>query len=155
MYEVNVNAEPEHFLDWDKPLSEQHPVVRQALNDIGVAPPGASFTVRPVEGGHVVDFVDGNNKFTTSRVYQSAEDAQRQASITMKMMNRDPTGAEMVRQNQGIEAKLAEAGIPGIRYLDAGSRRAGEGSRNTVVFGLAGLMAGGGAAALGGQGQQQ
>ena len=56
-------------------------------------------------------------------------------------------------------------GVPGIRYLDAGSRGAGEGSRNTVVssirptmdivrrYGLAGLMAGGGAAALGGQGE--
>ena len=61
---------------------------------------------------------------------------------------------------------LQQAGIPGIRYLDAGSRGAGEGSRNTVVFdpatmevirryGLAGLMAGGGAAALGGQQRQQ
>lgn len=30
--------------------------------------------------------------------------------------------------------KLREAGIPGIRYLDQGSRTAGEGSRNYVVF---------------------
>jgi len=29
---------------------------------------------------------------------------------------------------------LREAGIPGIKYLDAGSRSAGEGSRNFVVF---------------------
>jgi hypothetical protein len=52
-------------------------------------------------------------------------------------------------------AALREAGIPGIRYLDAGSRGAGEGSMNAVVFdpatmeiirryGLAGLMLGGG-----------
>ena len=34
MYEVQVNADPAHFLDWDKPLSEQHPVVQQALTDI-------------------------------------------------------------------------------------------------------------------------
>ena len=31
-------------------------------------------------------------------------------------------------------AALAEAGIPGIRYLDGGSRTAGEGSRNVVMF---------------------
>ena len=30
MYEVNVIADPAKFLDWDKPLSEQHPDV-QAL----------------------------------------------------------------------------------------------------------------------------
>jgi hypothetical protein len=29
---------------------------------------------------------------------------------------------------------MQEAGIPGIRYLDAGSRGAGDGSRNYVVF---------------------
>ena len=28
MYQVNIGADPEHFLDWDKPLSEQHPVVQ-------------------------------------------------------------------------------------------------------------------------------
>jgi hypothetical protein len=155
MYEVNVAADPEKFLHWDKPLSEQHPAVRKALNDIGVAPPNASYTVRPVEGGHVVDYVDGNNQFSTSRVYKSAEDADRQASITMKMMNRDPTGAELVRQNQGIEAKLKDAGVPGIRYLDASSRTKEKGTHNAVIFdpatmeiirryGLAGLMLGGG-----------
>ena len=53
-------------------------------------------------------------------------------------------------------------GIPGIRYLDQGSRSTGEGSRNHVVFddatieilrkyGVAGLIAGGGAAAAGQQ----
>src|SRR5690606_34436898 len=31
-------------------------------------------------------------------------------------------------------AALREAGIPGIRYLDQGSRAAGEGSYNYVVF---------------------
>jgi uncharacterized membrane protein YfhO len=29
---------------------------------------------------------------------------------------------------------MREAGIPGIRYLDQGSRTAGDGSRNYVVF---------------------
>ena len=31
-------------------------------------------------------------------------------------------------------AGLLQEGIPGIRYLDAGSRGAGDGSRNYVVF---------------------
>jgi hypothetical protein len=81
------------------------------------------------------------------------------------------TNREMASK-QGDPAAMAsealrQAGIPGIRYLDQGSRGAGEGSHNYVVFdantmniirryGLAGLMAGGGAAALGGtQGQSQ
>ncbi len=31
MYEVQVNADPEHFLHWDKPLSEQHPDVQEHI----------------------------------------------------------------------------------------------------------------------------
>jgi hypothetical protein len=54
---------------------------------------------------------------------------------------------------------LSDAGIPGVRYLDQGSRGAGEGTSNYVVFdaalieilkkyGLTGLLAGGGATYL-------
>jgi hypothetical protein len=31
MYEVNINADPEHFIDWDKSLEEQTPFVRERL----------------------------------------------------------------------------------------------------------------------------
>ena len=34
MYEVNINADSEHFLDWDKPLSEQHPKVQESLERV-------------------------------------------------------------------------------------------------------------------------
>ena len=36
--------------------------------------------------------------------------------------------------NAGASQKLREAGIPGIRYLDQGSRDSGKGTRNFVVF---------------------
>jgi hypothetical protein len=35
MYEVSIAADPEHFLDWDKPLSEQHPKVQGAFSGHG------------------------------------------------------------------------------------------------------------------------
>ena len=36
---------------------------------------------------------------------------------------------------------LRDAGIPGIRYLDGGSRKSGEGTYNYVVFpGMEGLL---------------
>jgi len=35
MYEVGINAEPEHFVDWDKPLTDQ-PQIAQKLLDAGV-----------------------------------------------------------------------------------------------------------------------
>jgi hypothetical protein len=57
-------------------------------------------------------------------------------------------------------AALREAGIPGIQYLDAGSRAAGDGTRNYVMFddklidilrryGIAGTLGGGAAATAG------
>ena len=140
MYEVQVNADPAHFLDWDKPLSEQHPKVQDAIN--GLADNSVALSQRMAEAQKNNIPLTGNDVVSTLARAGNFGDPR-------------------------IAAALQKAGIPGIRYLDAGSRGAGEGSRNSVVFnpanmeiirkyGLAGLMAGGGAAALSGQqGQQQ
>jgi GNAT superfamily N-acetyltransferase len=46
-----------------------------------------------------------------------------------------PGGPAMPTQRAPeISARLLEAGVPGIRYLDGGSRTAGEGSSNYVLF---------------------
>jgi hypothetical protein len=74
-------------------------------------------------------------------------------------MARGPNG------DVGASQRLQDAGIPGISYLDAGSRGVGTGTKNHVVFdaktidilrkyGIAGLIAGGGAAAAATQQQQ-
>jgi hypothetical protein len=177
MYEVNINAPPEHFLDWDKPLSEQSQHVQDTLGQLGITPP-PKYSVRSVDGGHVVDFQHGDQQWTVPRVYQSADEAARQAEITKQLMSGNPTGREVLDYligpgQQGRVAAhadaadiLRDAGIPGIRYLDAGSRAGGEGTRNTVIFdpatieilrkyGIAGLMAGGAGAIAGTQQPQQ
>lgn len=46
LYEVRINAEPEQFLDWDKPLSQQSDGVRKALEAVGYFGEGR----RPSEG---------------------------------------------------------------------------------------------------------
>ncbi len=53
----------------------------------------------------------------------------------------DPTGQQLVQalQRMGLEGRkgserLRDAGIPGVRYLDGGSRGAGTGTSNFVVF---------------------
>ena len=49
----------------------------------------------------------------------------------------DPTGGqiiEMLGHGPTASNRLKEYGIPGIKYLDQGSRQAGEGTRNFVVF---------------------
>jgi hypothetical protein len=105
MYQVGINANPDHFLDWDKPLSEQHPVVQGALNK-------AADSLRPG--------------------FQMPLDDRRGSSgyMDLGLLSKRPA-SEM--QDAATQA-LQDAGIPGIKYLDAGSRGAGDGTRNYVVF---------------------
>jgi hypothetical protein len=91
-----------HFLDWDKPLSEQSPEVQAALAKLDpdtYHPSGDDFD--PSEVGQMV----------YSRIPRGA------------------SGDPRIPSN-----RLRELGIPGIRYLDGGSRGAGQGTSNYVTF---------------------
>jgi hypothetical protein len=77
MYEVNINASPDDFLDWDKPLSEQSEKVRGGVRSAyGPVPDNAKFGSYDLPG------------------------------------KPEPVHTKMMK----------DAGIPGIRYLDQGSR---------------------------------
>jgi hypothetical protein len=186
MYEVNIAADPEHFLHWDKPLSEQHPVVQQAVKDAGLVDPSPRVewqgdpslwelhqNGRPT-GTMLEDAGDGrtyneivNGKLTGSIPKQSVDAWKDMHAQSLRDAYRepDPTGRDLIKNNPGIEKELHTIGLPGIRYLDQGSRGAGQGTHNYVVFdaktidilrkyGIAGLIAGAGAAAAGTQQQQ-
>lgn len=113
MYEVNIDADPNAFLDWDKPLSEQSEKVKdaayKAMTEIGLGPTIANYII--------------NNK-TGSDLMNTLARGSYQPNKLM------PDGAQSARASNG----LFSAGIPGIKYLDAGSRGAGDGTRNYVVF---------------------
>lgn len=104
-----VDLPDEHIakmLDWDKPLSQQPEVVKQALGGIeSKFPEIADFNLR------------------------KWMDADPLASTWHNVLQRD-LGADPAM----ITSTLKERGIPGIRYLDGGSRGAGQGSSNFVVF---------------------
>jgi hypothetical protein len=103
MYEVHINAHPEHFIDWDAPISEQHPDVWQKLVR------GPSFIKDAVKDG-----------IANEKTYGDIHGA---------IVAKHPRG------QQGVSEHMAEMGIPGIRYLDAGSRRDNETpTHNYVVF---------------------
>jgi hypothetical protein len=97
-YEVNINADPEHFLDWDKPLSEQHPKVQPLL-------------------------AEAVKKEAYNRALAATSKAR---ADELWSMVKDPSQApagfaqELLRKPEFV-AQLREAGIPGIRYLDQGS----------------------------------
>ena len=97
-YLYKVDLPDEHIakmLDWDKPLSQQHPDVQTAF------------------GG----------------------------KLTPEGLKADPPGSALYNSlignwdKQSVASdQLFNAGIPGIRYLDGGSRGTGAGTSNYVVF---------------------
>lgn len=109
MYEVKINAHPDHFLDWDKPLQDQ-PYVMKKLVEAGVIHPDGELTFMynesPRRGGEMYERLTSPlaGKLTGGKSQKHASDF------------------------------LHGIGIKGIKYLDAGSRDTGEGSRNYVVF---------------------
>ncbi len=167
MYEVNIRANPENFLDWEKPISEQSPMVRDALSKAGI---------------NKKDIFGGDAWFRAQRIkgYAVKQDPAGQwgpgantLEESLAMVDGDKS---RVRPLAGVtpedrSAALRDAGIPGIKYFDARARAAGEEARNYVVFdenlidilrkyGLVPGMIGGGAAAgsfglLGPEGQSE
>lgn len=117
LYEVRINAEPEDFLDWDKPLSEQSEKVQALFPD---APPDT-------QGMELMRMAQGLNARTRPK---TTGDPMRD----FISQGWHDLGARDGTKRGASETALREAGIPGIRYLDQGSRTAGEGSRNYVVF---------------------
>lgn len=142
MYQVDINADPEHFLDWDKPLFQQSPHVQQSLQGMGFkTDPQRVWKVEETKGGN---FTVRNHWGESVGTFKSREAAE--AKATAGMTDADAHGGMGVYSQLGgntaygdldkgeASRKLNEAGIPGIKYLDQGSRTAGDGSRNFVVF---------------------
>lgn len=145
MYEVQINADPNDFLDWDKPLSEQP----QVLQRLGMS-------ARPEDEIHdeaLRLMTEGNAREPGKMWFDYPELQARIDELQGELDRRAPnmSGQEFYRGgadgdvsnilsqmgygNPEVQTQaLREAGIPGIRYLDAGSRGAREGSRNYVVF---------------------
>jgi len=93
MYQVAIKAPPEHFLDWDKPLSEQSPeakiAVQRLASEIGAK-----------------DYRTSGQGLIESL-----------GSALMRKEGLSPNDARAA-----VSTRLREAGIPGIKYLDQGSR---------------------------------
>lgn len=108
LYHTELDVEPEDLLDWDKPLSEQSEKVKAAIRRIGDVNRNA-FRKAELERW----MADDSDFFSGARLLD----------VLQGDFGRD-----------GVSAALREAGIPGIRYLDQGSRGAGQGSSNYVIF---------------------
>ena len=133
MYEVNIYADPDDFLDWDRPLSEQPQKIRQQLSE------GLGRNALDKTGQDIVKEFSGFDPMVNvaRKQGESAEEllplvfpdaTPEQIEIAIKTARFKRPGDEIASE------LLRQRGIPGIKYLDGGSRAAGEGSRNYVVF---------------------
>jgi hypothetical protein len=115
MYEVRINAHPDHFLDWDKPLNEQSEHVQNAIKSIA-----NSVDVDPFE--HLA-LASSIGKHPRSQDY-----SPRGNDLYNDL-------EEIIGDKTKVSDLLHQNGLRGIRYLDAGSRKdTDQPTRNYVVF---------------------
>jgi hypothetical protein len=101
---------PQHFLDWDKPLSNDSPQhIKDAFNKLHQ------------------DYPDLKEK-----LFQAYREG-RAGDHYYSLLNDYAKTGDLAKNQEFAAKALRDAGIPGIRYLDAGSRGAG-GTSNYVVF---------------------
>jgi hypothetical protein len=165
MYEVDIDATPDDFLDYDKPLSEQSDRVKEALGIKGqqnklLALQEKSNELQAlydkalsnVPSNPSFDDLFGDSAALRSQGELLTEKNRIDEEIKLLTTPKDfqlgdrkiPirvqdyfSGANLI-QGQGaaseISKQLLDKGIKGIKYLDQGSRAAGKGTSNYVVF---------------------
>jgi hypothetical protein len=155
LYEVSIDVEPDQLLDWDKTLSDQPEKVKTALAENGLfnsslaeqwlSASDGSFEKAIKNAREQLSNLENNPGYPSRHGINDVADAvsQLQSGFTrykrlanMYVESGDPIGpqlSEFLKDRGGVET-LVKAGVPGIRYLDQGSRGSGEGTRNIVVF---------------------
>lgn len=143
LYEVNINAKPDELLDWDAPEWRQPEAVKRLLKD------KAGYRSEQLQAPMPRINETKTGKFTALNVWGEpigtfAEKAKAEAK-SLAAHHRQHGGMLAYQKLGGnsiyshldtgeASRALREAGVPGLRYLDQGSRGAGDGTRNYVVF---------------------
>jgi hypothetical protein len=120
LYKVRLTADRSKLLDWDKEIGDQphlvkmlddHPDLKQALEDE----------------------LDDHMMSTDLDVYTGRElyHMLRRHASEGALPGDEGLGGD---DNKEVGEFLKRAGLHGVQYLDASSRKAGEGTRNYVVF---------------------
>ena len=119
-YQVRVKANPEHFLDWNAPLSEQNSAIQEFAKNADIS-----------------HLKSGNR----SRVKMERFKNNQERSHDL-LTGRDLMTALMKsydKHDPETSMQMLSAGIPGIKYFDRDFNRPGfapegEGTRNYVIF---------------------
>ena len=132
LYKVDLPDEQiAKMLDWDKPLSQQV--------DLGqkISPESLGLTYKQLENGNHA-FVNSEGKILGNLQKNGSKESFTKNWIENVLQGSGRDLYNQLGQGMGGGAKVSEAlrqaGIPGIRYLDQGSRAGGKGTSNFVVF---------------------
>ena len=150
LYSVEIPND-DALLDWDKPLSEQPQVVRDALKRrvTDVAPfdgldMGGNARLRDNREGQIDSSRFDPWILESTTANGASMFGLSQADVDRMLGDRDAkdlTGQQIYTRlvaergsQQAASEYLLSIGIPGLRYLDGGSRADGDGTRNYVIW---------------------
>lgn len=129
LYKVDLAPNHEDFLHWDKPLSEQSPQVQAALAKL------------PSEAwGGINEELDSRMMATLGDTPWAESDFSGRDLYQSLIRNREGLPAHPAEYDREVAPPelvshiLNQAGLPGIAYLDQGSRTSGQGTHNYVMF---------------------
>jgi hypothetical protein len=122
MYEVRINAHPDHFLDWDAPVYEQPQFIQDAVKkSLDYAKENAANGPSALSGMFV------NSERSAIQAHSDTY-LEHDGAVIQNMLER-------VLGAQGTSDALAQHGVKGIKYFDVGSRGQG-GSPNAIRHNL-------------------
>ena len=135
LYKVELDVDDSNLLDWDKPLSEQSKIIQEA-----VIPKIVSEFQKIKEAREAIIQRGtrlGGRPFRPGELEQLQKPMPDPLSITGKaayVYVTNSFGGRPAEDSPKASNFLLSQGVNGIRYFDAFSRGAGEGTHNYVVF---------------------
>lgn len=121
-YELEIQHPESSLLDWDAPIYKQPDVVLNALDRLGMP------TTRDSS-------VAGADAALMRSAYGTPSPGALSGSVIYKVLGNSQLPVSEAERYRAASERLLSAGVPGIRYLDQGSRHSGpSGTRNYVMF---------------------
>ena len=119
-YTVELLPDEADFLDWDAPLKDQSLKVKAALKLILAQLPDGLITRLEEISNEEHGLLTGGEAFTAMRNWTKESPLSK-------------LGEDLIPDHEASDY-LLKSGIPGIKYLDSGSRDEGTGTSNFVIF---------------------
>lgn len=126
MYQVAIDRPPEHFLDYDKPFSQQSPYIQEKLQPMLTEAQRKSAIAGQAAKERGVNRLRPSMKPYAESLHDPAGQKLYEMS-GLPALNRDEGAPKSTKA-------LREIGVAGIKYLDQHSRSKGTGSSNYVTF---------------------